>query len=135
MIRATRPRASTTGRSSSIARSSRSFRGSPRWPMCCTRAGHPATTNMSACLAPLRPLRLPNERLRVLRSPLDEVLVPAEHSLDDLVKDVLGVLANECGVRVQGLAVLLIETCPVLHDVLATCARFDHGHRDPSRSD
>src|SRR5712691_9700160 len=64
----------------------------------------------------------------MLRAPLHEVLVLREHGVDHLVEHVLGRLAQELRVRIQGLVGLLIEAGAMTHEALPACARFDHGH-------
>ena len=56
-------------------------------------------------------------RLWVRRAPGGELLVFREHGLDQLVDDVVGVLVDERGVRVQRLVVLLVETGAVFGEI------------------
>src|SRR5688500_4881343 len=60
--------------------------------------------------------------------PLDELLVASEHGVNHLVQDVLGRFAQELSVRVQRFIVLAIESCAVLHELLAARARLDQWH-------
>src|SRR5688500_15553098 len=61
-------------------------------------------------------------------SPLGELLVASEHSVNHLIEHVLGRLTEELRVRIQRLVVLAVEPCAVFHELLAARARLDQWH-------
>ena len=61
-------------------------------------------------------------------APCLEVLVLAEHRVDDLIEHVIGRLSDELGVGKQGLVRLAIEPRDVPDQLLSTRARFDQRH-------
>src|SRR5687767_861093 len=75
-----------------------------------------------------------NVRLGMLGSPCDELLVPGEHCVDELIEDVLRWLAEEMRVRVKRFVRLAIEACDVSHELLPARASFDEWHGASFRS-
>src|SRR6478609_8402473 len=75
-----------------------------------------------------------HERFTMTSSPVQVVLVPPKHGVDDLVQHVLGRFTDKLRVCVQRLIRFVIQSCSVPNQLLSACARLDQGHEfDPSR--
>src|SRR5438477_2923877 len=71
-------------------------------------------------------------RVWVRGSPDEKLLVLGQHRLHELVDDVVGFLLDECGVGVQRLVVVPVQTRTVLHEVLPARPRLDDWHDNSS---
>src|SRR5438105_7561113 len=67
-------------------------------------------------------------RVWVRGSPDEKLLVLGQYRLHELVDDVVGFLLDECGVGVQRLVVVPVQTRTVLHEVLPARPRLDDWH-------
>src|SRR5438128_1272023 len=118
-------RASSNARIIDSSRTEDRLAGS-RWGTCVVSRRSRWFTSSAARTRPSDTAGRPRHaRLRMRGSPLDEILVLGEDRVDHLVEHVFGGFAEKVRVRVQRLVVLAIETCPMLHKLLAAGARLD----------